>query len=116
MPGRGHRGKLRQALRDAKTYDEVREGCRKGAGRCADVDVHTKTQWKKAALALDDYLHYSDWKRSAPNAYYDSPLVRRVVKALRELRAKDDVDGLCTVLHAVLRSNFAGVESFRLYR
>jgi hypothetical protein len=41
--------------------------------------------------------------------------VRRVLKALREFRSRDDVEGVCAVLHACVRNNFAGVESFRLY-
>ena len=45
-------------------------------------------QWRDRALALDEYLHFDAWKKSAPNAYYDSPLVRRVLKSLRELRLK----------------------------
>ncbi|GAA5860326.1 hypothetical protein JCM1840_002863 [Sporobolomyces johnsonii] len=89
----GQRGRLRLALRNSETYEE----------------------WKQHALALDDYLHLSEWKKSAPNAYYDAPLVRRVLRTLRELREKDDAEGVCAVLHAVLRSNFAGTESFRLY-
>ncbi|CEQ40142.1 SPOSA6832_01727 [Sporobolomyces salmonicolor] len=89
----GQRGRLRLALRNSKTYEE----------------------WKQRALALDDYLHLSEWKKSAPNAYYDAPLVRRVLRTLRELREKEDAEGVCAVLHAVLRSNFAGTESFRLY-
>ncbi|KAK4047625.1 hypothetical protein OIV83_005283 [Microbotryomycetes sp. JL201] len=90
---RGHRGKLRMALRNAKTYQE----------------------WRSCALALDDYLRFNEWKKSAPNAYYDSPLVRRVLRTLRQLREDEDVEGVCAVLHAALRSNFAGVENFRLY-
>lgn len=65
---------------------------------------------------MDDYLRFNDWKKSPPNAYYDSPLVRRVLRTLKELRGKEDVEGVCAVLHAALRSNFAGVENFRLYR
>lgn len=74
-----------------------------------------RVQWRAHALALDDHLRFNEWKKSAPNAYYDSPLIRRVLKSLRELREKEDVEGVCAVLHAALRSNFAGVESFRLY-
>lgn len=72
-------------------------------------------QWKKAALNLDNHLRLSDWKRSAPNAYYDSALIRRVLRSLRELRERDDVEGVRAVLEVALRSNFAGVESFHLY-
>ncbi|KAL8277168.1 hypothetical protein RQP46_010416 [Phenoliferia psychrophenolica] len=90
---RGYRGRLRLALRNASTFEE----------------------WRDRALALDNYLRLSDWKRSPPNAYYDSPLIRRVLRSLRELREKDDVDGVRAVLEVCLRSNFAGVESFHLY-
>lgn len=39
--GRGRKGVLRQKLRNAKTYQE----------------------WKEAALTLDDYLGFNDWKK-----------------------------------------------------
>ncbi|SCV73625.1 BQ2448_6055 [Microbotryum intermedium] len=94
LSGRGQRGKLRQALRQSRNFEE----------------------WKERALVLDAHLRFNEWKRSAPNAYYDSPLIRRVVKSLRELREKDDTEGVMAVLHAALRNNFAGSESFRLYR
>ncbi|KAK4705122.1 hypothetical protein P7C70_g1096, partial [Phenoliferia sp. Uapishka_3] len=90
---RGYRGRLRLALRKASTFEE----------------------WKERALALDNYLRLSDWKRSPPNAYYDSALIRRVLRSLRELRERDDVEGVRAVLEVALRSNFAGIESFRLY-
>ncbi|GAA5898367.1 hypothetical protein JCM6882_000138 [Rhodosporidiobolus microsporus] len=90
---RGERGRLRLALRNAKTYEE----------------------WKSVALALDAHLSLNAWKKHPQNAYYDAPLVRRVLRALRDLRAKEDAEGVAAVLHAVLRSNWAGTESFRLY-
>lgn len=73
------------------------------------------TQWKTRALALDALLGLNHWKASAPNAYYDAPLVRRVLRALRSLRDQGDAEGVCAVLHACVRNNFAGVESFHLY-
>lgn len=60
-------------------------------------------------------LGYTAWKKTPANAYYDSSLVRRVLENLREMREKDDVEGVCAVLEVCLRSNFAGIESFRLY-
>ncbi|GJN92695.1 hypothetical protein Rhopal_005730-T1 [Rhodotorula paludigena] len=90
---RGERGRLRLALRNAKTYDE----------------------WKQRAVALDTHLGLNHWKSSAPNAYYDAPLIRRVVRTLRALREAGDAEGVCAVLHACVRNNFGGVESFRLY-
>ncbi|GAA5981920.1 hypothetical protein JCM11641_001942 [Rhodosporidiobolus odoratus] len=89
----GERGRLRVALRKARTFEE----------------------WKQRALSLDSYLNLSTWKKTPQNAYYDAPLVRRVLRALKDLREKDDAEGVAAVLHAVLRSNFAGTESFRLY-
>ena len=89
--GSGHRGKLRIKLREAKSYDE----------------------WKARALALDDQLGYSAWKQHPQNAYYDSSLIRRVLKSLRDLREKNDAEGVVAVLEVALRSNFAGsVSSF----
>ena len=46
-------------------------------------------QWKRIALELDALLGLNQWKQSAPNAYYDAPLVRRVLKALREFRSRE---------------------------
>lgn len=40
-PGRGRKGVLRQRLRNAKSYQE----------------------WKEAALTMDDYLGFNEWKR-----------------------------------------------------
>lgn len=90
---RGHQRTLRQKLSTARDYNE----------------------WKSTALALDEYLGYDRWKRSSSNAYYDAPLVRRVIQNLRELREKDDADGIRAVLEVCVRNNFAGIESSRLY-
>lgn len=67
------------------------------------------------ALALDKYLHFDEWKKQPANAYYDSSLIRRVLRSLRDLREKDDVEGVRAVLEVCMKSNFAGIESFRLY-
>lgn len=72
-------------------------------------------QWKRVALELDAFLGLDKWKSSPNYAYYDASLVRRVLKALREFRSKNDAEGVCAVLHVCVRDNFAGVESFRLY-
>ncbi|GAA5822287.1 hypothetical protein JCM11251_006289 [Rhodosporidiobolus azoricus] len=90
---RGERGRLRLALRNAETYEE----------------------WKETALKLDAHLGLSQWKKHPTNAYYDAPLVRRVLRALSSLRSSNDAEGVAAVLHAALRSNWAGTESFRLY-
>lgn len=89
----GKQRRLRHQLRQAKTFDE----------------------WKAGALALDRHLHLDDWKKQPAFAYYDHSLIRRVLRTLKELRSKNDIDGVSAVLYAALRNNFGGVEGFRLY-
>lgn len=50
---RGRKGKLRQDLRQAKTYDE----------------------WKAAAKRLDSLLGFDEWKETEDDGYYDYVLV-----------------------------------------
>lgn len=89
----GVRGQLRRELRESRSYEE----------------------WMDRALALDDYLGFEAWKRSSHNSYYDSSLIRRVLRSLRDLREAHDVEGVRAVLEVAVKANFAGVESFRLY-
>ncbi|KZT05528.1 patatin-domain-containing protein [Laetiporus sulphureus 93-53] len=90
---RGRKGVLRQRLRNAQTYQE----------------------WKEAALVLDEYMHFDEWKHIEEDPYYDWKLVRRVRRSLRTLRERKDVRSLLEVLETCVRHNFAGVESARLY-
>lgn len=85
--------RLRKQLRTASTYSE----------------------WREGALALDRHLHLDQWKKHPAFAYYDHSLIRRVLRTLKDLRCKQDAEGVAAVLYAALRTNFAGVESFRLY-
>lgn len=89
--GRGRKGQLRKKLRAATSYEE----------------------WKRAALELDKYLGFDEWKRIDEDPYYDWRLVRKVLKSLRTLRRSDDARGVLGVLETCLRTNFAGVESAR---
>ncbi|EMD40725.1 hypothetical protein CERSUDRAFT_111304 [Gelatoporia subvermispora B] len=90
---RGRKGQLRKKLRGAKTYEE----------------------WKEAALVLDKYLGFNDWKKIDEDPYYDWKLVRKVRQSLKTLREKNDAHGVLGVLETCVRTNFAGVESSRLY-
>ncbi|KAH9899860.1 patatin-domain-containing protein [Cubamyces lactineus] len=90
---RGRRGVLRARLRNARTYQE----------------------WKDAALALDEYMHFDDWKLVDEDPYYDWKLVRKVRRSLKAMREKNDARGVLGVLETCLRTNFAGIESARLY-
>lgn len=89
--GRGRKGQLRLKLRAARTYDE----------------------WKEAALALDEYLGFDEWKAIDEDPYYDWRLVRKVLKSLKTLRRNNDARGVLGVLETCIRTNFAGVESAR---
>ncbi|KAF8450268.1 acyl transferase/acyl hydrolase/lysophospholipase [Boletus edulis BED1] len=90
---RGRKGELRRRLRASRTYEE----------------------WKEAALTLDKYLDLHEWKRTDEGSFYDWKLVNKVNRSLRILRERNDVRGVLGVLEACIRSNFAGVESPRLY-
>ncbi|KAI9001002.1 patatin-domain-containing protein [Trametes punicea] len=86
---RGKRGILRARLRNARTYQE----------------------WKDAALALDEYMHFDEWKFVDEDPYYDWKLVRKVRRSLKVMREKHDARGVLGVLETCIRDNFAGIES-----
>ncbi|KAJ6515863.1 acyl transferase/acyl hydrolase/lysophospholipase [Mycena sanguinolenta] len=90
---RGKKGLLRKKLRASRTYEE----------------------WKEAALVLDEYLHFDEWKKEDEDPFYDWKLVRKVHRSLKTLREKNDVRACMGVLETCMRSNFAAVESPRLY-
>ncbi|OCH94097.1 patatin-domain-containing protein [Obba rivulosa] len=90
---RGRKGELRKKLRAARTYEE----------------------WKETALVLDEYLGFNDWKKVDEDPYYDWKLVRKVRHSLKTLRQRSDAHGVLGVLETCVRTNFAGVESSRLY-
>ncbi|KIJ70532.1 hypothetical protein HYDPIDRAFT_105276 [Hydnomerulius pinastri MD-312] len=90
---RGRKGILRRRLRGARTYEE----------------------WKEAAVTLDKYLDFHEWKQVEEDPFYDWKLVKKVSRSLRILREKNDVRGVLGVLETCIRTNFAGVESARLY-
>ncbi|CAA7259795.1 unnamed protein product [Cyclocybe aegerita] len=90
---RGKKGQLRKKLRSARTYDE----------------------WKDAATTMDKYLNFEDWKKVDEDPFFDWMLVRKVKRSLKILREKNDVRGCLGVLETCIRSNFAAVESSRLY-
>ncbi|KAJ7368336.1 patatin-domain-containing protein [Mycena albidolilacea] len=90
---RGKKGLLRKKLRASQTYEE----------------------WKEAALVLDEYLHFDEWKKEDEDPFYDWKLVRKVQHSLKTLREKNDVRACLGVLETCMRSNFAAVESPRLY-
>ncbi|KIY71470.1 patatin-domain-containing protein [Cylindrobasidium torrendii FP15055 ss-10] len=90
---RGQKGKLRKTMRASKDYEE----------------------WKTAATELDHYMQFDQWKHVDEDPYYDWRLIKKVGRSLKMLREKGDARGCLGVLETCIRSNFAGIESSRLY-
>ncbi|KAI8371450.1 acyl transferase/acyl hydrolase/lysophospholipase [Radiomyces spectabilis] len=93
---RGKRGRLRNALRAATTYEE----------------------WCRAADALDRYMGKDRWKETAAYGFYDYRLIQKVVRSLRQFRKSEkaeDASMLKDVLYACLKQNFSGIENTKLY-
>lgn len=110
---RGRREALRRKLRSTTTYDA----------------------WKSAAKELDTYLGADAWKTDEVFAYYDYKTIRKAAGDMRRLRQRAQeeerkeyfevndsaggrgkaVDELRILVELCVKSNFGGIESFRLY-
>jgi predicted acylesterase/phospholipase RssA len=105
---RGRRATLRRQLRQADTYDK----------------------WVQAAKEMDDFLGSKAWKTNDAFAYYDYRTVRKVRDQMRDLRERAEeeenngrdgiggqtaVEKLRQLVHASVKSNFAGLENAHLY-
>lgn len=80
---------------------------------CHISDIQRHQEWKEAAVTLDKYLNFEEWKKVDEDSFYDWMLVRKVRRSLKTLREKNDVRGCLGVLETCMRSNFAAVESPR---
>lgn len=85
--------KLRKTLRDANNYED----------------------WKKAATALDTFQGHDDWRNESEFDYYDFKTIRRVARKLKGAREKGSITEIRHILETCVKSNFAGIESPRLY-
>lgn len=56
---------------------------RKGVLRAQLRRAQTHSEWKQAALALDDFLDYDKWKQEDASGLYDWILIKKVVHSLR---------------------------------
>lgn len=111
---RGRREKLRKKLRSTSNYED----------------------WKVAAKELDTYLGADSWKSDEAFAYYDYKTIKKATTDMSRLRqrAEDEaqrgvaetngerdrksisvVDELRNLVELCVKSNFGGIESFRLY-
>ncbi|CAH6720058.1 patatin-like phospholipase domain-containing protein [[Candida] jaroonii] len=89
----GQRKKLRDNLRNSKTYEE----------------------WVENALALDRYLNLDKWSINSKFSYYDYKTIRLTISKLKALK-KDSLDHeLLVFLQGCLKTNFAGIENRQLY-
>ena len=80
---------------------------------CYGFEVWLLQEWKEAAITLDKYLNFEEWKKVDEDPFYDWMLVRKVRRSLKTVREKNDVRGCLGVLETCMRSNFAAVESPR---
>lgn len=91
---RGKLGRLRQNLREAKTYEE----------------------WKEAALVLDTHMGKDVWRNQPKMAYYDHKLISNLLEKTAKYRKSGQVEKLMEILlQAGLRSNVGNIDSVRLY-
>ena len=111
---RGHRAGTQGCIETTTTECSDLSGAFRIRRRSALLLTHRNYQeWKDAALVLDEYMNFDEWKRIDEDPFYDWRLVRKVRKSLKTLRERRDARGLVGVLETCLRTNFAGVESAR---
>ncbi|KAM9899404.1 hypothetical protein OXX69_009491 [Metschnikowia pulcherrima] len=89
----GERKKLRDRLRQSKTYEE----------------------WVENAKALDVFLGLDKWSDNPKFSYYDYRTLQKTIQRLKVLRQKKDIPDLMVFLQGCLRKNFAGIENRQLY-
>lgn len=89
----GQRRKLRDKLRQSKSYEE----------------------WIENAITLDKYLDLDKWSDITKFSYYDSFTLKLTVRKLKSLRVKKQDHELLLLLQSCLKKNFAGIENRQLY-
>ncbi|CAD1808918.1 hypothetical protein FOB58_000395 [Candida parapsilosis] len=90
---RGERKKLREKLRQSKSYEE----------------------WVENAINLDKYLNLDKWSENPKFSYYDYKTVGMTISRLKKARANNNIQELQILLQGCLKRNFAGIENRQLY-
>ncbi|KAG5417305.1 hypothetical protein I9W82_004938 [Candida metapsilosis] len=90
---RGERKRLREKLRQSKSYDE----------------------WVENAVNLDKYLHLDKWSENPKFSYYDYKTVAMTISRLKKARVANRIQELQILLQGCLKRNFAGIENRQLY-
>lgn len=90
---RGERKKIRDRLRNAKSYEE----------------------WVQRATELDNHLGLDKWSSTPEFPFYDYKAVQMTMTELRRLRESNEDSELMTFLQQCLIKNYAGVENKQLY-
>jgi Domain of unknown function (DUF3336) len=70
-------------------------------------------EWKAAAADLDQHLSNDIWCEEDDFAYYDYHLIRRVLKNLKTLRERENVEELKGALEACIKANFGAILMFQ---
>lgn len=89
----GEQKKLRNNLRNSKTYQE----------------------WIMHAKKLDNYLRLDKWSLNPRFSYYDYRTVSLTIRTIKKLREEQNDFDLMLVLQGCLKTNFAGIENRQLY-
>ena len=90
---RGERKRLRNKLRNSKTYEE----------------------WINNALELDKFLKLDKWLENPKFSYYDYKTIKLTILKLQKLRHQGKLIELMVILQGCLKKNFAGIENRQLY-
>lgn len=72
-------------------------------------------EWKVAAIAHDKASGVTRWQQSDESKHFDYASIRRRLKRLRRLKAKNDYAGLLFALNEGLHGNIDGMGSSALY-
>lgn len=89
----GERKKLRDQLRNSKSYEE----------------------WVENAIKLDKFLNLEKWSENHKFSYYNYKTIQLTVSRLRKFREEKLTDELMSCLLGCLKKNFAGIENKQLY-
>jgi NTE family protein len=75
----------------------------------------TYAEWKTAAIAHDKESGVSGWQNSDESKHFDYESIRRRLKRLRRLKAKNDYAGVLFALNEGIHGNIDGMGNSALY-
>ncbi len=79
------------------------------------AEARTYDEWKAAAIAHDKKSGVTRWQKSDESKHFDYTSIRRRLRRLRRLRAKNDHAAVLFALNEGLHGNIDGMGSSALY-